>query len=216
MFFSGFISVFSALRLVGGKHYSNSFNKLTHVPREIPRNVTRIYLNNNDIANIESDTFAENSQCVKLRLDYNNLSEVRNDMWIGLISLQYLSLEHNDIEHVESSGFADLTNLKGLYLHFNKLKTLPGNVFPPKQMPVLEILTLHDNNLKHDELGWLRKLCDSGQIQQYTVRGDDIKCTRVLRVAQLQQQRIQPKKIAHGSDVAQHEHNTQGEPAIVI
>ena len=202
--------------MAAGEYYLNSFNKLTDVPREISRNATKIYLNNNHIAHIESEAFSENSECVKLRLDNNKLTEVRKDMWTGLVSLQYLSLEHNNIEHVDPSAFVDLLSLKGLYLHFNKLKSLPGSVFPPKQMPILEILTLHENKLKRDELGWLRELCDRGQIQQYTVRGDDIKCTSAPRVAQLKQQRIQPEKIAYGNDVALHEHNAQGEPATVV
>ena len=162
---------------VGGEHYIQDFRRLTHIPREIPDDVKKIYLNNNEISNIESGAFAFQFHCKNLRLDHNQLTEIRNDMWIGLVALQYLSLEHNAIGYIDPSAFSDLPSLKGLYLHDNKLTTLPDNIFPPKQMPKIEILTLHDNNLKRNELDWLSQLCNSGQVEEYTIRSDDISCT---------------------------------------
>ena len=198
--------IFPISCLAGEHLYSKSFSKLTQVPRDIPSNATKIYLNNNKISYIESQAFAFHSQCAKLRLDYNKLTEVKNDMWKGLLALEYLSLEHNDIKSVHSSTFADLPNLKGLYLHNNKLTTLPENIFPPKQMPELEILTLHENSLKHNELGWLHELCDSGQIQEYTIRGDDIACKSITEA---------PKQL-QANDKSNIEHNINGKPATVV
>ena len=192
--------------------YIYSFSKLKHVPKEIPSNATKIYLNNNKISNIESQVFTSHSQCVKLRLDHNKLTEIRKDMWTGLVALEYLSLEHNSIKSIHSSAFADLPHLKGLYLHNNKLATLPENIFPSKQMPPLEILTLHENSLQHNELGWLRELCNSGQIQEYTIRGDDITCMSITKPPEQQKQPSQLKANAYKSNVAQLERNTGGKP----
>ena len=127
-------------------------------------------------------------------------------MWKGLVALKYLSLEHNDIKSVHTSAFTDLSNLKGLYLHNNKLTTLPGNIFPPKQMPTLEILTLHENSLKRDELGWLRELCDDGQIEEYTIRGDDIACKSITKA---------PQQV-ESNNKSNIKHNTDGKQAIVV
>ena len=207
--FSDLILLFSVSSLAGGHFYTKSFSKLTQIPRDIPSNATKIYLNNNKISNIESQAFVFHSQCAKLRLDNNKSTEVRSDMWTGLGSLEYLSLEHNEIKHVEPSAFADLPNLKGLYLHNNKLTTLPGNIFPSKQMPTLEILTLHENSLKRNELGWLHELCNTGQIQEYTIRGDDIQCISITKPPK----QIQPFKVnAYGSSVAQLKRNVQSKP----
>ena len=175
--FSVIIMILQLPSFVSAQFYMKCFSKLTHVPTDIPSNATKIYLNNNEIFQIEPGAFAFHTQCVKLRLDFNELTEVRNDMWTGLVALEYLSLEHNDIGYIAPSAFADLPNLKGLYLHNNKLTTLPENIFTIKQMPQLEILTLHENSLKRNELSWLRELCEGGQIQEYTIRGDDIRCT---------------------------------------
>ena len=206
--FSAIIMILELPRFVGGqKYYMNDFGRLTFVPRDIPFNVKKIYLNNNEISDIESRTFAKNFQCTKLRLDWNRLTEVRNDMWKGLLALEWLSLEHNDIKHVEPSAFTDLPNLRGLYLHNNKLTTLPGNIFPLKQMPTIEILTLHENSLRRNELGWLRELCEGGQIQEYTIRGDDITCTSVTKAPN----QLHPKIKANKSKLARPEHNIQGE-----
>ena len=162
--------------MVSAQTYMYYFQKLTHIPKEIPGNAKKIYLNNNWITDIESGAFAHNLLCVKLRLDWNRLMEIRNDMWSGLVALEYLSLEHNAIEYIHPSAFADLQNLTGLYLHDNKLTTFHESIFPPKQMLQIEIITLHENNLHHKEVDWLHKLCDNGQIEEYTIPGDDISC----------------------------------------
>ena len=44
-------------------------------------------------------------------------------------------------------------------------------------MLAIQILAIHGNSLNHDDLGWLRNLCDSGQIQEYTIRGDNVHCS---------------------------------------
>ena len=194
-----FSDIIMFLHLGDGQVYFNNFNKLTHVPREIPSNATKIYLNSNEISNIESGTFDQYFQCTKLWLDYNKITQVRNDMWTGLLTLEWLSLEHNNIDYIEPHAFADLTSLKGLYLHNNKLQALPDNILPLRQRPTIEILTLHDNNLKRGELGWLRELCEDGQIQEYTIRGDDIPCTSIRKASKQQNQEIQPIKNTYKS-----------------
>ena len=129
-------------------------------------------------------------------------------MWTGLELLQYLSLEHNDIQHVGPSAFADLPNLKGLYLHSNKLKTLSSNIFSPTQMPLIEILTLHDNSLNGNELRWLHDLCENGQVQQYTIGEEDILCSSNSRNDDNSKN---DDNNAYTNNVAQLEHNSQGE-----
>ena len=161
---------------MGGRLYINDFRKLTNIPRDIPHDIERIYLNNNCLVNIKSGAFSNYSQCTKISLDWNRLTEVRHDMWKGLVALEWLSLEHNEIKHIEPSAFADLPNLKGLYLHNNKLTTLADNILPLKQMHVIEIVTLHGNDLGHEEFDWLHDLCDNGQIQEYTIGEEDILC----------------------------------------
>ena len=161
---------------MGGRLYINDFRKLTNIPRDIPHDIERIYLNNNRLVNIQSGAFSNYSQCTKISLDWNRLTEVRHDMWNGLVALEWLSLEHNEIKHIEPYAFSDLPRLKGLYLHDNKLTTLPDNILPPKPMPVIEIMTLHGNGLGHEEFDWLHDLCDNGQIQEYTVGEEDILC----------------------------------------
>ena len=213
-FFSDLILIFTVSSLADGQFYAESFSKLTHVPREIPSNATKIYLNNNKISIIESHAFALHTQCARLRLDHNQLTEIRSDMWTGLVALEYLSLEHNNIEYIEPSAFSDLPNLKGLYLHNNKLTTLPKNIFPLKQMPKIELLTLHENSLQHNELSWLRELCSSGQIQEYTIRGDDVTCMSITKPPQQEKQRSQLKANAYKSNVAQLERNTDGKPVV--
>ena len=159
--------------LVCGPIYMKNLKGLTDIPNDIPDDVEKIYLSKNQIANIKSGIFIKKFSCISLQLDYNKLTEIRNDMLTGLVLLEWLSLEHNEIKTIYPFAFAGLPSLKGLYLHSNKLTTLPGNIFLLKQMPLIETLTLHQNNLNQDDLDWLRDLCDDGQIQKYTI-GEDI------------------------------------------
>ena len=161
-YFSAIIVVLELPLLLGARIYMKNFQGLTDIPKDIPDDVDKIYLSENQIANIESGVFVKNSRCIKLQLDYNKLTEIRNDMLTGLVYLEWLSLEHNEIKTIYPFAFAGLPSLKGLYLHSNKLTTLPGNIFLLKQMPLIEILTLHQNSLNQEDLDWLRDLCDGG------------------------------------------------------
>ena len=53
--------------------YNNARNNLTRVPTDITPEAINIYLHDNLIVTIQDDVFMNNVNCVKLRLDHNNL-----------------------------------------------------------------------------------------------------------------------------------------------
>ena len=151
--------------------YKNVHNKLTRVPNDIPRDAVNIYLLDNHIDTIPDYTFQHHGNCVQLRLDHNNLVQIKREMWTGLISLCWLNLSKNQIYHIEPETFTDLPELKGLYLSYNQLATLTQDVFPadgshPKR------LTLHGNPLQSEDdegLCWLHQGALEGWISGVTL-----------------------------------------------
>ena len=137
--------------------YTNARNNLTRVPKDIPPEAVNIYLHDNQIVTIHYAAFVDNVNCVKLRLDHNNLAIISPPMWTGLVSLKWLDLSKNHIQRIEPQAFTELTELKGLYLSYNQLTTLGKDVFTTDYHP--EKLTLHSNPLARDDvtLCWIHQ-----------------------------------------------------------
>lgn len=94
---------------------------LTHVPRDVTRNVIALDISNNHIASLSNHTFARTP------------------------NLQDLSIDSNGISYIEPNSFSSLKKLRKLYLSQNKLSSLPQGVFASNRK--LEILDLSHNML---------------------------------------------------------------------
>ena len=137
--------------------YTNARNNLTRVPMDIPPEAVNIYLHDNQIVTIADYAFVNNVNCVKLRLDHNNLLTIKRSMWTGLVSLKWLDLAKNHINYIEPLAFVELTDLKGVYLSYNQLTTLREDIFAIGYHP--DKLTLHSNSLPEDDvrLCWIHQ-----------------------------------------------------------
>ena len=149
--------------------YDMSHNKLTQVPRDIPKESVNIFLQKNKISTIADYTFIDNIECEDLKLDHNKLENISYKMWKGLYSLKWLDLSNNYIKQIESKAFADLTNLQALYLAANYLKSLSEDVLPEGHN--LSNLKLHGNPLPRDslELCWIHHEALEGWITGFTL-----------------------------------------------
>ncbi|XP_078449077.1 slit homolog 2 protein-like isoform X1 [Lampetra planeri] len=98
-------------------------NQLTMVPRELAnfKNLKLIDLSNNRISTIANFSFANMSQLSTLILSFNRLRCVPQKAFMGLKSLRVLSLHGNDISMVPDGAFGDLTSLSHLALGANPL-----------------------------------------------------------------------------------------------
>ena len=110
-----------------------------------------------------------NVNCVKLRLDHNNLVTIKQTMWTGLVSLKWLDLSRNHIKHIEPLAFTELTQLQGLFLSYNQLTTLTEDIFAPDYHP--DLVTLHSNPLPEDDLilCWIQDGEEEGWISGFTL-----------------------------------------------
>ena len=87
-----------------------------------------LYLNDNKITSMHTDTFKNLSNLKVLdlsnnHLDLNNLSNV----FQGLVKLENLNLNNNGITIIKNGPFKDLHELKNLYLSSNQLNLLESS-----------------------------------------------------------------------------------------
>ncbi len=136
--------------------FSQSFQNLQQVPQDIPEEVTTVYLQGNNISDIKPGTFSELVLCEDLALSSNQLTEVRADMWEGLLSLKYLVLDNNKIGHISPDGFCTLPSLSGLTLERNKITIIQTNMFTC--ISLLTELYLSENPIQSIESGSFREL----------------------------------------------------------
>ncbi|KAM8938697.1 leucine-rich repeat transmembrane neuronal protein 1 [Pelodytes ibericus] len=111
----------------------------------------------------ESQNFTEIpnnlSGVMGLSLRYNNLAELQDGQFTGLIQLTWLYLDHNHISSVEGNAFQKLRRVKELTLSSNTILHLANTTFRP--MPNLRSVDLSNNNLQSlepDLFHGLRKL----------------------------------------------------------
>ena len=116
---------------------SDIFDNLTQL--------TRLYLDDNNLSTLPSDIFDNLTQLTRLWLGGNQLSTLPSDIFDNLTQLSLLSLGGNQFSTLPSDIFDNLTQLTQLHLGDNQLSTLPSDIFD--NLTQLTELQLWDNEL---------------------------------------------------------------------
>lgn len=95
--------------------------------------------------------FVKNAKSLKrIWLSQNDLEEIEDNSFLGATALEILTLHNNKIAKISDKAFNGLFQLKSLELQENALTTLNGGVF--KQLKKLKELNLSENQIvKIDE-----------------------------------------------------------------
>ncbi|CAG2203632.1 unnamed protein product [Mytilus edulis] len=80
-----------------------------------------LYLHNNKIRSLESNTFINMTKLYRLHLQNNAISTIESSTFMNLPSLYYLYLHGNNISDIEEHAFGNLTSLTLLELSGNPL-----------------------------------------------------------------------------------------------
>jgi len=129
----------------GGIRIICSSKQLLELPEVLPHNTTELLLNDNEIISSFEDSF---SNCTLLRLldlSRNKLNQLSENSFSSANNIELLYLNDNNIEydHLPEYIFRQLTVLRVLHLHNNNWKTLtsyPGTLFA--ELISVEFLTL--------------------------------------------------------------------------
>lgn len=106
-----------------------SYNKITLLENRLNPSLVVLLLNNNQLKEISSNTFADLENLRILNLANNNIKVILADVFRRLISLERLDLESNEIETLSQGTFEKLTNLQFLDISKNPLSYLEDNLF---------------------------------------------------------------------------------------
>ncbi|CAN7989271.1 unnamed protein product, partial [Ixodes hexagonus] len=113
------------------------------VPKQLPMDVTELYLDGNDIPALSSHTFIGRKNMKVLYLNSSNVQTVQNRTFSGLRTLRVLRLERNRLVTLHGYEFDGLGELKELYLSYNHLTHVNNATFVP--LKSLEVLHLDHN-----------------------------------------------------------------------
>ncbi|XP_068918604.1 toll-like receptor 13 [Petaurus breviceps papuanus] len=137
---------------------------------DLPGYITHLNLTHNKIQIVPSESFANLSNLVDLRLEWNLIWDIGPEAFQGLKNLTFLNLVENKLKNINSS-FEGLSNLKTLLLSHNQITWIHENAFVPlvnlqylslsrnaitnfsnvlaavQHLPHLEVLDLTDNTI---------------------------------------------------------------------
>jgi hypothetical protein len=115
-----------------------------------------LWLNDNQLPEIVSDTFKGLTSLRVLWLSDNQISKISPGIFEGLTSLQELSLGNNQISEIAPGIFEELVSLKVLRLENNQISDIHPHAF--LGMSSLEGLALCNNKISKIALGTFEEL----------------------------------------------------------
>ncbi|XP_061197974.1 insulin-like growth factor-binding protein complex acid labile subunit [Saccostrea echinata] len=140
------------------------------VPPGLPKSVEKLYLQHNEIADLEEKSFCGLPQLQELYLQNNKLSVIKSLTFSGicLASLKIIRLDNNHIATLEENAFFNVSTLNITYLTNNYISSVNSNAF--YQCSGMTFLQLAQNYLRSiPALQWLTLL------QQLSLQGNKIK-----------------------------------------
>ncbi|XP_068127567.1 reticulon-4 receptor [Hyperolius riggenbachi] len=132
--------------------FSCSQQRLTSIPVYIPTQTQRIFLHNNKITYVRSNSFTLCQNLSILWIHSNNISHIESGVFHGLTKLEELDMSDNfNLKSISPLTFRGLVHLHTLHLNRCGLQELPIGLF--QGLFSLQYLYLHDNNLHflHDD-----------------------------------------------------------------
>ncbi|MCA9836379.1 MAG: leucine-rich repeat protein, partial [Trueperaceae bacterium] len=120
------------------------------------RGLTKLFLDNNQIANLPDGIFDDLTNLTSLELANNKLVDLSNGPFDKLSGLTILTLTTNQLTSLPDHVFDALSSLTSLSLSLNKLNSLPLSIFD--QLSQLKFLSLDRNSLSSLPIGIFAKL----------------------------------------------------------
>ncbi|XP_033763340.1 leucine-rich repeat-containing protein 15-like [Pecten maximus] len=109
-----------------------SHNNLFYVPQGLPKNLETLYLDNNQVFEIQSHLFLNHSKLRLLSFEMNKIQRVHAESFRGLQSIQQINLQFNEISMIPAGTFTDLSALTTLQMSHNTLTSVDHGAFPPQ------------------------------------------------------------------------------------
>jgi len=115
------------------------------VPPLIPMDATTVYLDGNNMTQLDNPGFVGRKMISTLFLNSSRIRKMTNLTLEGLTNVRFLHLEKNLIEELSGQEFLGLSQLEELYLQENKISRIAGETF--SALTSLSLLRLDGNLL---------------------------------------------------------------------
>lgn len=116
------------------------------IPERVPMDATDLYLDGNNLFELQANTFSKLRHLRTLYLNNSNVIAIQPQAFHGLGSnLQRLHLEDNKLTTLYGNEFSSLSHLKELHLQNNLLTYIENTTF--HSMKYLQVLRLDGNRL---------------------------------------------------------------------
>uniref|UniRef100_T1GVK5 Uncharacterized protein n=1 Tax=Megaselia scalaris TaxID=36166 RepID=T1GVK5_MEGSC len=125
-------------------------NRLTHIPENVPMDTTEVYIDGNNIMDLNGRSFIGRKNLQILYANNSHIRTINNSTFTGLKRLSVLHLEDNLVEEIHGTEFNSLDNLRELYLQNNHIYHIANASFT--NLRKLEIIRLDGNRLVHFEV----------------------------------------------------------------
>lgn len=120
---------------------------LTKVPSNFPKDIKRIYLQQNNISEVNAFAFKGLKRLQRIDLSHNNIMRLDSQAFAGgMSSLNSLLLYSNKLSLLPANVFDELISLQMLLLNTNSIQCIERNLF--SKLTNLNLLSLHDNNIE--------------------------------------------------------------------
>lgn len=109
-----------------------------------------------DLSHNEIKSLPEDSELLKLRslqylyLQHNNITDISNEAFSGLVSMRVLNISHNRLHTLPEGLFANARELREMYLNDNTLFELARGIF--HRLEQLIVLDLSSNQLTSNHI----------------------------------------------------------------
>ncbi|XP_074640928.1 slit homolog 2 protein-like [Tubulanus polymorphus] len=131
-----------------------SQQKLKEIPKDIPLDTTELYLDVNEITEINTEVFERLTKLIRVDLSNNKIKDLPPHVFSNQTYLDTLILSYNKLQCIDKTSFYSLKHLRILSLHGNKLSTIPYDAF--KDLKQLTHIALGGNLFYCDcNLKWL-------------------------------------------------------------
>ncbi|XP_012881506.1 PREDICTED: toll-like receptor 3 isoform X2 [Dipodomys ordii] len=125
--------------------------KLTHIPDDLPTNITVLNLTHNQLRRLPPANFTRYSQLTILDGGFNTISKLEPELCQNLPLLEVLNLQHNELSQLSDKTFMFCLNLIELHLMSNSIRKIQNNPF--KNQKNLIKLDLSHTGLSSTKLG---------------------------------------------------------------
>lgn len=103
--------------------------KLTHIPADLPVNITVLNLTHNQLRSLPHTNITRYSRLAVLDAGFNSISKLEPELCQTLPLLKVLNLQHNELSQISDKTFIFCRNLTELYLMSNSIHKIKNNPF---------------------------------------------------------------------------------------